>query len=442
MSLPTGADTPAPAVEWSGVESTDSDGRAAAPRGTEPTDEGAPKPPTTRSRPPWWARPELLAVAGLLLLLAELVVFGLFGWLVWLVANIALVSLLLVVSLACRGKLGELFRRRSAGKGRPGGAGGGRRPGLFGHGRAAGRGAGPGSSTGVGGAGRRRSGLLGGLANAGRRAAGTGKRVRGAPAGRSRGGGDGGRSPSGNPHGRRGSPKKPSGSNVGRSDGAGPRKIRPLNSFLRGLKEGAAKGTGTNGAAGPSGKSAPEKKKPNDDGRGKNKPGGDKPSGDKPNTQEPDGPQKTAGKSDAKDEENAKGREKEVPEIEYSADQSLQRWGRNLAGLEEYGEEVARLYQQAEQAAETYRAAATQIRDQAETELPASPMLKAEVEAVTARAQRATNADDWKAVAADAGTLPGRYRQEHETDEDRLNSPRTSQQAEMRADVTSAVQDN
>jgi hypothetical protein len=121
------------------------------------------------------------------------------------------------------------------------------------------------------------------------------------------------------------------------------------------------------------------------------------------------------------------------------ADQSLQRWGRNLNCLEEYGDEVAALFRQAEQAAEKYRQVAKKIQEQASSELPVSPRLVAEVEAVTDRAERAASADDWKAVAADAGVLPGLYRMEHETDEDRLDNPRGSQQAEMRADVTATA---
>lgn len=128
--------------------------------------------------------------------------------------------------------------------------------------------------------------------------------------------------------------------------------------------------------------------------------------------------------------------------INFEEDQSLQRWGRNLEGLDEYASEVASAFARAEEAAEKYRQVARKISEQAGTELPASPRLIAEVESVAERSQHATSADDWKAVAADAGTLPTLYRMEHETDEDRMNNPRVSHQAEMRADVSSALQDN
>lgn len=128
--------------------------------------------------------------------------------------------------------------------------------------------------------------------------------------------------------------------------------------------------------------------------------------------------------------------------LQHSDDQSFQRWGRNLTGAEAAAAEVAAAYREAEARAEQFRAKFGAIKSQGETDMPASPRLRADVEDVHAQAQRAASADEWSGVSQNAATLPTVYRQEHETDEDRLNTPRTSRAAERRADVSTAEQDN
>ncbi len=126
----------------------------------------------------------------------------------------------------------------------------------------------------------------------------------------------------------------------------------------------------------------------------------------------------------------------------FADDQSLQRAGSNLGAAEAAADEVARAYAAAEAAAAAWREAFGKMRDQFETDLPTSPRLVADVQAVHARATGATSADAWRGVASDAATLPRTYQREHQTDIDRLDAPRTSYMAEKRADVTSAEKDN
>ena len=127
--------------------------------------------------------------------------------------------------------------------------------------------------------------------------------------------------------------------------------------------------------------------------------------------------------------------------LQFNDDQSLQRWGANLKGAEAAAAEVARKYAEAEAAKEQFTAAFGRIRDQGETALPTSDRVVAEVQSIHQRATSAQSADEWRAVAADAGTLPTSYQREHETDEDRIHAPRRSLAAEKRADVTHASQD-
>lgn len=128
--------------------------------------------------------------------------------------------------------------------------------------------------------------------------------------------------------------------------------------------------------------------------------------------------------------------------IPYADDQSLQRFGANLTALEAAAAEVRARYAQAEAAAARYTQALGRIRTQGETELPLAPRVQAELDALHHRATTATTADDWGHVETDAATLPHRYRNEHETDDDRLHTPRKSHAAEARADVSHASQDN
>lgn len=128
--------------------------------------------------------------------------------------------------------------------------------------------------------------------------------------------------------------------------------------------------------------------------------------------------------------------------MSHAADQSLQRWGANLHSAEDAAAEVARLYAIAEAAADQYRDTIGKVSAQAETELPATPRMQAEVAGVHERAKTAASADSWRGVAADAATLPSIYQMEHAADEDRLRAPRNSRVAEKRADVATAEQDN
>lgn len=131
-----------------------------------------------------------------------------------------------------------------------------------------------------------------------------------------------------------------------------------------------------------------------------------------------------------------------MSDLTFNDDQSLQRWGANLKNTEDAAGEVARLYAEAEAAKERFTSTFGQMSTQGENDLPTSDRLMSEVQSIHVRATGATTADAWRAVAADAGTLPTTYQREHETDEDRLYTPRKSQAAEKRADVTTAAADN
>jgi len=167
-------------------------------------------------------------------------------------------------------------------------------------------------------------------------------------------------------------------------------------------------------------------------------PGGKQPATkrtDPPNTKSPrpaDGPRDTGGSDDMT----------EPGGIKYNADQSLQRAGANLGGAEEAAAEVQRLYAQAEAAKARFNEVFSRATTQMETELPAAARLNAEMEATKAQAARATSADEWRAVAANAATLPATYRREHEVDEERLSGGRGGRHKEKRADVGYAEQDN
>lgn len=128
--------------------------------------------------------------------------------------------------------------------------------------------------------------------------------------------------------------------------------------------------------------------------------------------------------------------------VPYSDDQSLQRYGSNLAKIEEAADEVRAAYAAAEAKAARLAAVLGRIKDQGDSDLPLSTRVQSEMENIHKQATTARSSDEWGRIAADASTLPAQYRQEHETDEDRLHAPRKSRAAEMRADVTTASQDN
>ena len=129
-------------------------------------------------------------------------------------------------------------------------------------------------------------------------------------------------------------------------------------------------------------------------------------------------------------------------DMQYRADQSLQRAGANLSAAEAAAAEVQRLYAQAEAAKQRFNQVFGAATRQMEDDMPSSSRLRAEMETTQRQAQRATTADEWRAVSAQAATLPATYRQEHETDEDRLSGGRGGRHRERRADVAYAEQDN
>jgi hypothetical protein len=128
--------------------------------------------------------------------------------------------------------------------------------------------------------------------------------------------------------------------------------------------------------------------------------------------------------------------------IPYADDQSLQRWGKNLTAAEEAANEVREAYAKAEAAKNAYNTAFGKATAQGETDLPASPKLIADMQALHKRAQEASTAEGWRHIANDAATLHPTYEREHALDQDRLDMPRKNSAAERRADLTQAEQDN
>lgn len=129
-------------------------------------------------------------------------------------------------------------------------------------------------------------------------------------------------------------------------------------------------------------------------------------------------------------------------------DSSLQNWGRHqlpaiapaihsLAGRE------ARANEDAKQVTQGVAKMAQMANDGT---LPADKRLAAETEALAKEMKQIDNEAEAlnarrRAAAAKAEALPGMYRSQHETDEDRLDTPRGSRAAERRADVGTAEQD-
>lgn len=132
--------------------------------------------------------------------------------------------------------------------------------------------------------------------------------------------------------------------------------------------------------------------------------------------------------------------------LRHNDDTSLQAWGRNLGLVGPALEELAK--RQSDTAAEHAEAATAieKIAQQADSDLPVSPVLNAEMQSIAAemrhlQAEAEARAARYRALVGRAEALPTTYRREHETDEDRLNAPRRSRAAEKRADVTTAEQD-
>lgn len=127
-------------------------------------------------------------------------------------------------------------------------------------------------------------------------------------------------------------------------------------------------------------------------------------------------------------------------------DASLQGWGRNLRHVAPALDELGKIHNQAHDQHSAATEAIKKIAAQAETDLPVAKPLAAEVGSIAAEMQsinaeyEALNARSRK-LRDRAEVLPQTYRREHETDEDRVNSPRNGRAAEKRADVTRAEQD-
>lgn len=399
--------------------------------------------------PPWWAKPQILAVVGLVLVLIELVAFGLLGWIWWLVANAALAVMTFLVMLAWRrrskgGLIAKLLgaRSRRPRTGRPGsgtrtgGRGGGRWPGMGGRGRSGTAGGGglrsrlakalggaKGRGTAAGGpaTGRSSGGLLGRL---GRRASGTpsGSSARGPGSilGRKRNRGTGGTGGTGG------------GSGAGTAG-----KSKSRTSWWR--RQPSTK-PGPSSAGGP-GRTTASKPAQEPVGRKPGQQANGDPRQGRPTPQRGGGDQQQSRSRPAAGP-NSTGGSDQMTDMQYSADQSLQRAGANLRGAEEAAAEVQRLYAQAEAAKQRFTQVFGAATQQMEDDMPSSSRLRAEMETTQRQAQRATTADEWRAVSAQAATLPATYRQEHETDEDRLAGGRGGRHRERRADVAYAEQDN
>ncbi len=129
-------------------------------------------------------------------------------------------------------------------------------------------------------------------------------------------------------------------------------------------------------------------------------------------------------------------------------DTSLQGWGRKqLPAIAPALHEVATKQAKDLETAKGATAAVARIAALAnDGTLPADKRLAAEVDAIARESAQLDNEAEAlnarrRALAAKAEALPGMYRSEHETDEDRLDAPRGSRAAERRADVTAAEQD-
>ena len=128
--------------------------------------------------------------------------------------------------------------------------------------------------------------------------------------------------------------------------------------------------------------------------------------------------------------------------MQFNPDQSLQRAGANLGGVEEAADEMAAAYAAAEAKAANFTQTFGRMVDQMVNDMPASAVLKADMEATRQKANRATTADEWREVVGQAATLKKVYDREHEVDQARLAGGRGGRHRERRADVTTAERDN
>lgn len=406
--------------------------RTSAPPNDEPQSDPTRRP--TRSAPAprdrWWAKPPVLAAAGLLLLIVELAGYASGSVLWWAVGNVILVVVALVVALAWWRRE---RRRAAAGRDRSATGGptqGGR--GLFGRNKE-GAGAQPGE--------RRNplARLFGSWKWPGRNKDAGSASPTGGPSGAGKGGGL--------------HPSRPAGKG-------------PLARWWDTLR-----GAGNNPGGGASGK-------PLMDGKADKAKAGDKATGGwrwpwrrgdktpKPTVSgKPDEATKTepAAKADNKPSDPPKpataAAPVKVPRQPQHApqrstgmtitndDSSLQRWGRDLGKIAPALGHVQKQRTQVTANDEAAAQALAKVAQQATNgEQPASPALAAELDAIAKEWKRL--ADEEAALDRRRRALVGRseglsklYEREHETDEDRLRVPRNNLQAEMRADVSRAVQD-
>jgi hypothetical protein len=407
----------------------------------------------------WYSRPEVLAAGALVFLLLELVAYGLLGLFWWLAANAAVLVLGFAVALAwhrrTRGGLLDMLFGRRPGKGagsrsRTTGAGGGRTrsggtsrtaglrskmPRFLGGTRGRKAGTGSGGSTG------KRSGFR--MPGLGRKSGGSGGRKGGS-------GSSGGSGGSGRKNGWK-FPKLRNRKKTGTSDGSSTgssdsRKKSKEPGFWASLRD-AAKVTDsptTGKTGGKADKVKPAAGAPNKaPDRTPDQSSTARPAASTTGKPTDSATEKTTDKRPpAQEERNPEMTQPDGPRHAAAGDRSLQRWGRDLADAEQAAREVQVAFAKAEAAKAQFNQFFGRMAAEGETENPASPRLMGDVQGVQRRAAAADSAAAWAGVAADAGTLPARYRQEHETDEDRLNNPRKGHQAEKRADVGTATQDN
>jgi chromosome segregation ATPase len=130
----------------------------------------------------------------------------------------------------------------------------------------------------------------------------------------------------------------------------------------------------------------------------------------------------------------------------HNPDGSLQNWGRNLGTVGPALEEVGNVHASARAVHAQATAALQKLAEQAEDDLPVSPVLRAEVSGISSEMRKLDAEYEGlqqraKVLRTRAEALPGTYKREHETDEDRLAGLRASRTREKKADVTAAEQD-
>jgi hypothetical protein len=413
--------------------------------------------------------PPVLATAGMLLLVGELVLLATVGWLWLIVVNLVVAMVAFAAMLAWRrkgkgglldrllgsvGRSGASPRSGKSGRSSPGGASKGGRGNplsrLFGPGRASGPG---------GGASRRKPGLFDALR--GRRPGasskpGASRDASGSPrgkasklwpfgGGKTKGGGPGGsRSPggSGSKGGGSGSPSGGGGKKPGRKKKPGGWWSDFRDSFNERRGEGRAEDEP---------KKAKGRKKADrradlvddadlvdeiDEASG---PAADVDSDWTPGYELPPRPGK-------EERRNPAPKPQEEPMIRHEDDASLQRWGRNLKDIAPALDELATSARQQTDVANAVAQSVAKLALQGENDLPAHASLTSEAESIASelRALNAENevrADKMRTLAARGEALALRYGTQHETDEGRLNGERGSRSQEKRADVGTAEQD-